>query len=159
MRYLPWDFCNQDVIRNMNCEKVYWVSCLVPFHLGAMSDLTPNFKNIFTGNLWEKVRLSVLILRVKMSKITLVFSLLYHFWLEWSVWEFSVLHIEYNGIIAPVILEMLDDWSRIASYLAIITLYKVIIVGAINFKMAASSLVCVTEEVMNMIKEIQIRRV
>ena len=92
-----------------------------------------------------------------MSKITLVFSLLYHFWLEWSVWEFSVLHIEYNGIIAPVILEMLDDWSRIASYLAITTLYKVIIIGAINFKMAA--LVCVTEEVMNMIKEIQIRRV
>ena len=94
-----------------------------------------------------------------MSKITLVFSLLYHFWLELSVWEFSVLHIEYNGIIAPVILEMLDDWSRIASYLAIITLYKVIIVGAINFKMAASSLVCMTEEVMNMIKEIQIGRV
>lgn len=50
-RYLLWDFCNQDVIRNMNCEKVYWVSCLVPFHLGAMSDLTPNFKNIFIGNL------------------------------------------------------------------------------------------------------------
>lgn len=50
-----------------------------------------------------------------MSKIILAFSLLYHFWLEWSVWEFSVLHIEYNGIIAPVILEMLDDWSRIAS--------------------------------------------
>ena len=49
-----------------------------------------------------------------------------------------------------MILEMLDDRSRIASYLAIITLYKVIIVGAINFKMAASSLVCVTEEVMNM---------
>ena len=93
-----------------------------------------------------------------MSKITLVFSLLYHFWLEWSVWEFSVLHIEYNGIIAAVILEMLDDWSRIASYLAITTLYKVIIIGVImNFKMAA--LVCVTEEVMNMIKEIQIGRV
>ena len=52
--------------------------------------------------------------------------------------------------VALVILEMLDDRSRIASYLAIITLYKVIIVGAINFKMAASSLVCVTEEVMNM---------
>ena len=92
-----------------------------------------------------------------MSKITLVFSLLYHFWLEWSVWEFSVLHIEYNGIIAAVILEMLDDWSRIASYLAITTMYKVIIIGVINFKMAA--LVCVTEEVMNMIKEIQIGRV
>ena len=93
-----------------------------------------------------------------MSKIALVFSLLYHFWLEWSVWEFSVLHIEYNGIIAAVILEMLDDWSRIASYLAITTLYKVIIIGVImNFKMAA--LVCVTEEVMNMIKEIQIGRV
>lgn len=53
-----------------------------------------------------------------MSKITLVFSLLYHFWLEWSVWntvESGVNDIEYNGIIAPVILEMLDDWSRIAS--------------------------------------------
>ena len=45
---------------------------------------------------------------------------------------------------------MLDDWSRIASYLAIITTGEVSIKGALNFKLQAfSCFVNVTQEVIN----------
>ena len=48
---------------------------------------------------------------------------------------------------------MRSDWSRIASYFAIITLLEATIAGAPNLRMAASRYVNVSEEVINVIQE------
>ena len=48
---------------------------------------------------------------------------------------------------------MYSDWSRIMSYLAIITLCEVIIVQSTNFQMATVGLLDVFEEEMNKMKE------
>ena len=48
---------------------------------------------------------------------------------------------------------MRSEWSRIASYLTIINLCKVKIAGALDFKMAASCFLSITQEVINRIKE------
>ena len=44
-------------------------------------------------------------------------------------------------------------WSRMASYLAVSTSHEVIKVRVLNFKMAASGFVNVTEGVLNVIKK------
>ena len=48
---------------------------------------------------------------------------------------------------------MRSEWSRITSYLTIINLCKVKIAGALDFKMAASCFLSITQEVINRIKE------
>ena len=51
-----------------------------------------------------------------------------------------------------------SDWSRIASYLAMIAQIISITTGALNFKMAALRFIGVTEEVMNVKKKTEFRR-
>ena len=48
---------------------------------------------------------------------------------------------------------MRSDWSRIASYFAIITLLKATIARAPNLRITASRYVNVSEEVINVIQE------
>ena len=51
-----------------------------------------------------------------------------------------------------------SDWSRIASYLAMIAQIVSITTGALNLKMAALRFIGVTEEVMNVKKKTEFRR-
>ena len=51
-----------------------------------------------------------------------------------------------------------SDWSRIASYLALIAQIVSITTGALNLKMAALRFIGVTEEVMNVKKKTEFRR-
>ena len=48
---------------------------------------------------------------------------------------------------------MPSDWSRIELYLAVITLRKVIIAGALNFRIAALHFVNVRQELINAIEQ------